>query len=63
MGQPVRLAAIFLEPLVLALKVCQPLFGGFELAGECRHAVTMRGAIIAAVCQFIACFSELFRAL
>ena len=56
--QPVGIAAVFLKPLVLAIKILEALLGSFELAGQLRHAVAVRGAIIAPVGQLVARFGK-----
>ena len=55
-GQPVCIAAVFLEPLVLTLQICQPLLRGFKLAAQRGHAVAVRGGIVAAIGQYITRF-------
>ena len=54
LGQAVGIAAVFLQPLVLAVEVLEPFFGGFQLAGQLGHAVAMGAGIVAPVGQFVA---------
>ena len=61
-GQPVRFAAVLFQPRALAVKVCQPLFRRFKLAGERRHAVAMRTGIVTPVGQRITGLRQRFSA-
>ena len=62
-GQPVGIAAVFLQPLVLTIQVFEPVFSGFELAGKLGHPVAVGGAIIAPVGQFLAGLGQRLRGL
>ena len=59
--QAVGIAAVGLEPRLLAVEIGQPLFGGLELAGQRGHAVAMRAGIVAAIGLFLARFGQPFR--
>ena len=57
-GQPVGIAAVFLQPLVLAVEILELFLGRFELAGQLGHAVAMGRGIVAAVGEFVARFGQ-----
>ena len=60
-GQAVSLAAIFLEPLVLAFKVGEALLSRFKLVGQRGHPVAVRAGIVAPVGQFLARLGQRLR--
>ncbi len=60
-GQPVGIAAVLFQPLLLPVEVGEPLLRRFELAGKRRHAVAVGAGIVAPVGELVAHFGELFR--
>ena len=56
-------SAILFEPLTLPDEVGETLLRRFELAGECRHPVTVGAGIVTPVSKFITCLGKAGRCL